>query len=109
MPITIDFIMLLADVAQQHGLLLPLYIDQPHPIPDRIISTCLFNNNESVGSEVDSFQAQNNAARQMWLLLGHLITIDPTLVIYLLFLLIDKLLPTISVNLRWDAKFTKPF
>jgi hypothetical protein len=85
MPIIIDFISLLANVAQEHSLLLPISIDQPHPIPERIISTCLFNNNESVGSGVNSFQAQNNAAHQMWLLLGHLITIDLTLVTYLLF------------------------
>jgi hypothetical protein len=95
MSVIVDFIALLADIAREHGLLVPLYIDQAHPIPDRIISKYFFNNMDSVGSGANSFQAQNNAACQMWLQLGHLITIDPTLVIYLLFLLCFLIFTTI--------------
>ena len=62
MPNLVNFIELLADVAREHGLLLPVYIEQTNPIPDQILSICLFNNQDSVGNGGNVFQAQNAAA-----------------------------------------------
>jgi hypothetical protein len=62
MPNLVNFIELLADVAREHGLLLPVNIKQTHPIINQILSICLINNQDSVGNRGNIFQVQNAAA-----------------------------------------------
>ena len=59
----------------------PIYIPAQHPVALRRAAVCLYSGYETVGSGANVPEAKNSAARAMWLKLGHLISVDPRLVL----------------------------
>jgi hypothetical protein len=68
----------------EQGLPLPVYMPAVHPVPLRRSAVCLFSGKESVGSGASVPEAKNSAAKAMWLLQGHIITIDQRYFIFVI-------------------------
>jgi hypothetical protein len=81
----------------EQGLPLPVYMPAVHPVPLRRSAVCLFAGKEAVGSGASVPEAKNSAARAMWLLQGHIITIDQR---YLIFVVIKLGRVLISASLH---------
>jgi hypothetical protein len=71
-----NFAQLLADMSVEHRLPPPLFMPVLHRLPGRFACVCQFAGGDSLlsGSDLD---ARNSASCQLWLDMGHLITIDP--------------------------------
>jgi len=72
-----NFAQLLADMSVEHRLPPPLFMPFIHPLPGRFACVCQFAGGDSLGSGSSDLDARNSASRQLWLDMGHLITIDP--------------------------------
>jgi len=72
-----DFVRLLADLLVEHRMPPPVYLPLTYPVQGRVAYTCLYSGIDSAGSGPDDSEARNAAARQVWLDVGQLITMDP--------------------------------
>ncbi len=72
-----NFTRLLIELAVEHNTPPPIFIPALHPLPGRFAIVCQYNGVDAVGGGESEAEARNAAARQVWLGMGHLITIDP--------------------------------
>ncbi len=72
-----NFARLLEDLAVQHNVLPPVFLPAPHPWPNHVAVLCSYAGVSAIGGGVSDIEARIAAARQVWIDLGHLITIDP--------------------------------
>ncbi len=80
-----DYVRLLADLSVEHQTPPPVYLPLTYPVQGRVAFTCLYSGIDSAGSGSDDAEARNTAARQVWLGLGHLVTIDPRCLLHCMF------------------------
>jgi len=72
-----NFARLLEDLAVQHNLLPPVFLPAPHPWPNHVAVLCSYAGVSAIGEGLSDSEARIAAARQVWIGLGHLITVDP--------------------------------
>jgi len=72
-----NFARLLEDLAVQHNLLPPVFLPAPHPWPNHVAVLCSYAGVSAIGEGLSDNEARIAAARQVWVEMGHLITIDP--------------------------------
>jgi hypothetical protein len=81
-----DFVRLLENLAREHHIPPPVFVPAQHPIPGRFAFLCQYSGEEAMGGGRTVMEARNSAARQIWLELGHMITIDPRYCFFLEYL-----------------------
>jgi len=72
-----NFARLLEDLAVEHNMLPPVFLPAVHPWPDHVAVLCSYAGVDALGGGQSEIDARIAAARQVWIGLGHLITIDP--------------------------------
>ncbi len=72
-----NFARLLEDLAVEHNMPPPMFIPAVHPWPDHVAILCNYAGVNALGGGRSDIEARIAAARQVWIGLGHLITIDP--------------------------------
>ncbi len=72
-----NFARLLEDLAVEHNMLPPIFLPAPHPWPDHVAVLCSYAGVSALGGGQSDVEARVAAARQVWIGLGHLITVDP--------------------------------
>jgi hypothetical protein len=72
-----NFARLLEDLAVQHNILPPMFIPAVHPWPDHVAILCTYSGVSALGDGLTVEVARIAAARQVWIGLGHLISLDP--------------------------------
>ncbi len=72
-----NFTRLLIDLATAHNMPQPIFIQADHPIPGHHAFVCQYCGDDAIGGGASEAGARNTAARQVWLEMGHLITVDP--------------------------------
>jgi len=72
-----NFARLLEDLAVEHNMLPPVFLPAVHPWPDHVAVLCSYAGVDALGGGPSVIDARIAAARQVWIGLGHLITIDP--------------------------------
>jgi hypothetical protein len=72
-----NFARLLEDLAVEHNMLPPVFLQAVHPWPDHVAVLCSYAGVTALGGGQSDIEARIAAARQVWIGLGHLITIDP--------------------------------
>jgi hypothetical protein len=72
-----NFARLLEDLAVEHNMLPPVFLPAVHPWPDHVAVLCSYAGVNALGGGQSDIEARIAAARQVWIGLGHLITIDP--------------------------------
>ncbi len=86
-----NFTRLLIDLATAHNMPPPLFIPAVHPLPGHHAFVCQYSGVDAIGGGETEAVARNTAARQVWIEMGHLITVDPRFVIFIFFNLLLKL------------------
>jgi hypothetical protein len=81
-----NFTRLLIDLATAHNMPPPLFIPAVHPLPGHHAFVCQYSGVDAIGGGETEAVARNTAARQVWIEMGHLITVDPRYVIFNLLL-----------------------
>ncbi len=76
-----NFIRLLIDLATAHSMPQPIFIPANHPLPGHHAFVCQYNGVDAIGGGETEAAARNTAARQVWIEMGHLITVDPRCVV----------------------------
>jgi len=82
-----NFARLLEDLAVEHNMLPPVFLPAVHPWPDHVAVLCSYAGVNALGGGHSDIDARIAAARQVWIGLGHLITIDPRYFFFFLALL----------------------
>ncbi len=77
-----NFARLLEDLAVQQNILPPVFIPAVHPWPDHVAILCTYSGVSALGDGLSVEGARISAARQVWIGLGHLISIDPRYTFY---------------------------
>ena len=72
-----NFTRLLIDLATAHNMPPPVFIPAVHPLPGHHAFICQYTGVDAIGGGETEAVARNTAARQVWLEMGHLITVDP--------------------------------
>jgi len=72
-----NFARLLEDLAVEHNIPPPIFLLAKHPLPNHVAILCCYASVDAVGGGQSEVEARIIAARQVWIGLGHLITIDP--------------------------------
>ncbi len=72
-----NFARLLEDLAVHHNILPPMFIPAVHPWPDHVAILCTYSGVSALGDGLTVEGARIAAARQVWIGLGHLISLDP--------------------------------
>jgi hypothetical protein len=81
-----NFARLLEDLAVQHNIPPPVFIPAVHPWLDHVAILCTYSGVSALGDGLSVEGARIAAARQVWIGLGHLISIDPRYVFYLFYI-----------------------
>jgi hypothetical protein len=76
-----NFIRLLIDLATAHNMPQPIFIQANHPLPGHHAVVCQYSGVNAIGGGETEAAARNTAARQVWIEMGHLITVDPRCVV----------------------------
>ena len=92
-----NFTRLLIDLATAHNMPPPIFIPAVHPLPGHHAFVCQYSGVDAIGGGETEAVARNTAARQVWIEMGHLITVDPRYVIF--YLLLKLVLRTMSYSL----------
>jgi len=77
-----NFTRLLIDLATAHNMPPPIFIPAIHPLPGHHAFVCQYSGVVAIGGGETEAVARNTAARQVWIEMGHLITVDPRCVIF---------------------------
>jgi hypothetical protein len=72
-----NFARLLEDLAVEHNMPPPVFLPAVHPWPGHVAVLCSYAGVNALGGGQSDIDARIAAARQVWIGLGHLITIDP--------------------------------
>jgi hypothetical protein len=72
-----NFTRLLIDLAAAHNMPPPIFIPAVHPLPGHHAFVCQYTGVDAIGGGATEAAARNTAARQVWIEMGHLITVDP--------------------------------
>jgi hypothetical protein len=72
-----NFTRLLIDLATAHNMPPPIFIPAVHPLPGHHAYVCQYTGVDAIGGGATEAAARNTAARQVWIEMGHLITVDP--------------------------------
>jgi hypothetical protein len=72
-----NFTRLLIDLATAHNMPPPIFIPAVHPLPGHHAFACQYAGVDALGGGATEAAARNTAARQVWLEMGHLISVDP--------------------------------
>ena len=72
-----NFTRLLIDLATAHNMPPPVFIPAVHPLPGHHAFVCQYAGVDAIGGGATEAAAHNTAARQVWVEMGHLITLDP--------------------------------
>ncbi len=72
-----NFTRLLIDLAMAHNTPQPIFIPANHPLPGHHAFVCQYCGVDAIGGGATEAEARNAAARQVWIEMGHLISIDP--------------------------------
>ncbi len=67
----------LEDLAVEHNMVPPVFLPAAHPWPNHVAVLCNYAGVSALGGGQSDVDARIAAARQVWLDLGHLITVDP--------------------------------
>jgi hypothetical protein len=78
-----NFTRLLIDLATAHNMQQPIFIPAAHPFPGHHAFVCQYGGVDAIGGGPTEAAARNTAARQVWIEMGHLITVDPRYLIFL--------------------------
>ena len=81
-----NFTRLLIDLATAHNMPPPIFVPAVHPLPGHHAFVCQYAGVDAIGGGATEAVAHNTAARQVWIEMGHLITVDPRY-LFLIFLL----------------------
>jgi hypothetical protein len=81
-----NFTRLLIDLATAHNMPPPIFLPARHPYPGHHASVCQYSGVDAISGGRSEAEARNAAARQVWIEMGHLITLDPRYVIYCYFI-----------------------
>jgi hypothetical protein len=76
-----NFTRLLIDLATAHSMPPPIFIPAVHPLPGHHAFVCQNSGVDAIGGGATEAEARNTAARQVWIEMGHLITMDPRYII----------------------------
>jgi hypothetical protein len=87
-----NFTRLLIDLATAHNMPPPIFIPAIHPLPGHHAFVCQYSGVDAIGGGATEAAARNTAACQVWIEMGHLITVDPRYVILCFFLVIFQLM-----------------
>jgi hypothetical protein len=74
----VNYIALLYDLSVEQGLPAATYTPFSHPLPGHVAVLCQYGNVNAVGSGLNVIDAKKDAARGVWMRLGHVIDKDPT-------------------------------
>jgi hypothetical protein len=77
-----NFTRLLIDLATAHNMPQPIFVPAAHPFPGHHAFVCQYGGVDAIGGGPTEAAARNTAARQVWLEMGHLITVDPRYLIF---------------------------
>ena len=86
-----NFTRLLMDLATAHNMPQPIFIPANHPLPGHHAFVCQYSGVDAIGGGETEAAARNVAARQVWIEMGHLITVDPRCVMLYFFYIIFTL------------------
>jgi len=79
-----NFARLLEDLAIEHNMPPPVFLPAVHPWPGHVAVLCSYAGVNALGGGQSDIDARIAAARQVWIGLGHLITIDPRYIFHFL-------------------------
>ena len=83
-----NFTRLLIDLATAHNMPPPIFVPAVHPLPGHHAFVCQYSGVDAIGGGATEVAARNSAARQVWIEMGHLITVDPRYVFYCILLVV---------------------
>jgi hypothetical protein len=81
-----NFTRLLIDLATAHNMPPPIFVPAVHPLPGHHAFVCQYSGVDAIGGGATEVAARNSAARQVWIEMGHLITVDPRYLFYCILL-----------------------
>ncbi len=84
-----NFARLLEDLAIQHHISPPVFLPAVHPWPDHVAILCTYSGVSALGGGLSVEGARIAAARQVWIDLGHLISLDPRYTISFIYFLCE--------------------
>jgi len=80
-----NFTRLLFDLAVEHNVPPPVFLPAHHPLPGHFAAVCQYSGVDAIGGGGSEAEARNAAARQVWMDMGHLITVDPRYLFFIIF------------------------
>ena len=83
-----NFTRLLIDLATAHNMPPPIFVPAVHPLPGHHAFVCQYSGVDAIGGGATEAAARNTAARQVWIEMGHLITVDPRYLFYCILLVV---------------------